>query len=39
MVWYGMDWIVLAQDKEKVEGSCVHGNVPSGSLKCWENLQ
>jgi hypothetical protein len=22
-----------------VEGSCEHGNEPSGSLKCWEILE
>jgi hypothetical protein len=22
-----------------VQGSCEHGNEPSGSLKCWENLE
>jgi hypothetical protein len=26
--WYGL-----------VEGSCEHGNEPSGSLKCWEFLE
>jgi hypothetical protein len=28
--WGGMDWI---------EGSCEHGNEPSGSIKCWEILE
>jgi hypothetical protein len=23
-------------DSRPVEGSCEHGNEPSGSLKCWE---
>jgi hypothetical protein len=32
--WDGMDWIDLAQD-----GSCEHGNEPSGSMKCWEVLE
>jgi hypothetical protein len=31
--WDGGDWIELAQDKGPVEGSCEHGNEPSGSLK------
>jgi hypothetical protein len=31
--WGGMDWIDLAQDRE---GSCEHGDEPSGSLKFWE---
>jgi hypothetical protein len=29
----GMDWIDLAQDQGPVEGSCEHGDEPSGSLK------
>jgi hypothetical protein len=33
-----IDWIDLAQDRP-VEGSCEHGNEPSGSIKCWEVLQ
>jgi hypothetical protein len=33
--WDGMDWIDLAL----VEGSCEHGNEPSGSIKCWEILE
>jgi hypothetical protein len=37
--WDGMDWIELAQDKGPVEGSCEHGNKPSGSIKCWEILE
>jgi hypothetical protein len=31
--WDGMDWIELAQDRDPVEGSCEHGDEPSGSLK------
>jgi hypothetical protein len=27
--WDGMDWFNLAQDRE---GSCEHGNEPSGSI-------
>jgi hypothetical protein len=30
--WDDMNWINLYQ----VEGSCEHGNEPSGSIKCWE---
>jgi hypothetical protein len=37
--WDGMDWIVLAQDRDQVGGSCEHGNEPSGSMKCWEVLE
>jgi hypothetical protein len=33
----GTDWIDLAQGL--VEGSCEHGNEPSGSIKCWEVLE
>jgi hypothetical protein len=28
-----MDWIDLAQDMGPVEGSCEHGNEPSGSIR------
>jgi hypothetical protein len=36
-----MDWIDLAQDRDRpvVEGSCEHGNKPSGSIKCWKVLE
>jgi hypothetical protein len=34
--WDGIDWIDLGQDNGPVEGSCEHGDEPSGSLKCWE---
>jgi hypothetical protein len=37
MGWSGMDWIDLAQ--RPVEGSCEHGNEPSGSIKCWVILE
>jgi hypothetical protein len=37
--WDGMDWIDLAQDRDQWEGSCEHGNEPSGSIKCWEVLE
>ena len=29
----GLDWIDLAEAKEKVSGSCERGNEPSGSIK------
>jgi hypothetical protein len=29
--WGGLDWIVLAQDRD-LGGSCEHGNEPSGSI-------
>jgi hypothetical protein len=31
--WDGIDWIDLAQDRDQWEGSCEHGDEPSGSLK------
>jgi hypothetical protein len=34
--WDEMDWIDLAQGRE---GSCEHGEEPSGVLKFWEVLQ
>jgi hypothetical protein len=37
--WDVMDWIDLTQDKDQWEGSCEHGNEPSGSIKCWEILE
>jgi hypothetical protein len=39
IVWAGMDWIDMTQDKEPMEGSFEHGNEPSGSIKCWEELE
>jgi hypothetical protein len=30
------DGVVWTGLKGPVEGSCEHGNEPSGSLKCWE---
>jgi hypothetical protein len=33
--WDIMDWTHLGQDGRKMEGSCEHGNEPSGSIKCW----
>jgi hypothetical protein len=32
--WDGMDWISLAEDRDKWEGSCEHGNEPLDSIKC-----
>jgi hypothetical protein len=37
--WSGTDWIVLAEDRDPVEGSCEHGDEPSRSLKFWEILE
>ena len=33
-----VDWIGLAQDREKVADACECGNEPSGSVKCGEFL-
>jgi hypothetical protein len=30
----GMEWIDLAQGRDKVVGSCKRGNEPSGFIKC-----
>jgi hypothetical protein len=38
MGWDGVDWVDLAQEGP-VEGSCEHGDEPSGSIKCWEVLE
>jgi hypothetical protein len=37
--WDGVDWVDLAQDRGPLEGSCEHGDEPSGSIKCWEVLE
>jgi hypothetical protein len=37
--WDGVEWIDMAQDRDKVEGSCGHGIEPSGSMKCCEVLE
>jgi hypothetical protein len=34
--WEGMDWIVLAQDRDKVVSSCECGNGTSCFIKCRE---
>jgi len=31
-----MNWTDVAQDRDKVAGSCEHSDEPSGSMKCWE---
>jgi hypothetical protein len=33
--WDVVNWTHLAQDGRQMEGSCEHGNEPSGSIKCW----
>jgi hypothetical protein len=32
VIWIGLVWLRIGT----VEGSCEHGNEPSGSIKCWE---
>jgi len=34
----GMDWIELAQDRDRLAGTCECGYEPSGSKKCGEFL-
>jgi hypothetical protein len=34
---YGLDW--SGAGLGPVEGTCEHGNEPSGSIKCWEILE
>jgi hypothetical protein len=34
-----MDWIDLAQDRDKLLGSCEHGSEPSDSINCWKVLE
>jgi hypothetical protein len=34
-----VDWIGLAQGKDKVESSRECGYEPSGSIKCWETIK
>jgi hypothetical protein len=36
--WGGVDWIGLAQDRDKWS-SCECGYEPSGSIKCWETIK
>jgi hypothetical protein len=38
--WGGMDWIDLAQDRDRCrESPCKHGNEPSSSVTCWKILE
>ena len=34
----GGDWMELAQDKDRWQGTCEYGDEPSGSIKCGEFL-
>jgi hypothetical protein len=33
-----IDWIGLAQDRDRLRGNCKYSNEPSGSIKCREFL-
>jgi hypothetical protein len=37
--WGDVDWIGVTQDRGQVENSCEFGIEPSGSIKCWENIE
>jgi hypothetical protein len=37
--WGGVDWIGLAQDRDKLESSCECGHERSGSIECWETIK
>jgi hypothetical protein len=37
MGWYELNY--LDSGHGAVEGSCDHGNEPSGTVKCWETLK
>jgi hypothetical protein len=35
----GVEWIGLAQDRDKLREPCECGNKPSISIKCWESIK
>jgi hypothetical protein len=37
--WDGVDWIGLAQGRDRLESLCECGDEPPGSIKCWEVLE
>jgi hypothetical protein len=37
--WDDMDWIDVAQDRDRLRSLVNTGNEPSGSIKCWELLE
>jgi hypothetical protein len=39
IVWSGVDWIGLAQDRDKCRALVNSGIEPSGSVKCWETIE
>jgi hypothetical protein len=37
--WDDVDWISLAQDRDRWRSSCEFGIEPSGSIKCWQTIE
>jgi hypothetical protein len=37
--WGDVDWIGLAQDRNRWRAVCEFGIEPSGSMKCWETVE
>jgi hypothetical protein len=37
--WGDVDWIGLAQDRNRWSGSCEFDIEPSGSMKYWETIE
>jgi hypothetical protein len=37
--WGDVDWIGLAQDRNRWRALCEFGIEPSGSMKCWETIK
>jgi hypothetical protein len=37
--WGGVDWIDVAQDRDRWRGACEHGNEASSFTKCREVLE
>jgi hypothetical protein len=39
MGWDDVDWIGLAEDRNRWKSSCEFGIEPTGSMKCWETIE
>jgi hypothetical protein len=37
--WGDVDWIGLAQDRNRWRALCKFGIEPSGSMKCWKTIE
>jgi hypothetical protein len=37
--WCDVDWIGLAQDRNRWRALCKFGIEPMGSMKCWETIE